>query len=179
MSPPHGPSQVKCRTRVETERTLLPRLLARTTTSSRKYSTILEVWILLHRLPTVLIDMLFLHFRSFYVYNNNTNTVGSTYIKQNTPSLCTGTTYKLTYSSQITINGGQPGRACSVRISLADQQLVFIGPPNGDLPPFSYQTRDTTFTYLGTRTGNVFTVEFSCNAPQGSYIIDDISLVGV
>ena len=137
----------------------------------------------LHILPTYH-RAYYLHHSSFYVYNGPPpDAVGSTfvttYIKQNIPSLCTGTTYKLTYTSVMTINGGQPGRACNVRISLADQQLVFIGPPNGDPPPFTSQTRETTFTYLGTRQGNVFTVEFSCTAPAGFYRIDDISLVGV
>ena len=57
---------------------------------------------------------------------------------------------------------------------------MFIGPPNGDPPPFSYQTRSTTFTYAGGDTGgNTLTVGFSCNAPGGSYRIDDISLVGL
>ncbi|CAF9940008.1 MAG: hypothetical protein HETSPECPRED_002133 [Heterodermia speciosa] len=117
---------------------------------------------------------------SFFIQNSATGATGTTTIKQSTPALCGGTTYKLTYSSQISITNGSPGRACSVRISLADQQLVYIGPPNGDPPPFTYQVRETTFVYTGTRAGgNVFTVEFSCNAPQGFYKIDDISLVGV
>lgn len=113
---------------------------------------------------------------AFYIYNNLTDTARRTFIRQNTPSLCFGTTYKLTYSSRIT--GGSPRRPCSVRISLADQELVYIG-PNGETLPYDADTRETTFTYGGTRTGNVFTVDFSCDVPEGSYRIDDISLVGV
>lgn len=125
---------------------------------------------------------MFLPFPSsaFYIQNNYANIVGSTYIKQNTPSLCTGTLYKLTYSSKIDIVDGRPGdMTCWVRISLAEQQLVYIGPPDGDALPYTYETRETTFTYSGTRTGNILTVEFSCSASQGSYTIANVSIVGV
>lgn len=31
---------------------------------------------------------------------------------------------------------------------------MHIGPPNGDPPPFTYQTREAVFKYGGTRAGN-------------------------
>ncbi|KAI4144732.1 MAG: hypothetical protein L6R39_004061 [Caloplaca ligustica] len=109
---------------------------------------------------------------------------GSTYIEQYIPTLCYDVEYNLTYSSQITITGGQPGMACSVSYSLASiGELVHIGPPNGDQQPWSYQTRSYTFTYGkstgGNGGGDKLTVWLSCNAPGGSYVIDDVSLVGL
>lgn len=116
----------------------------------------------------------------FYIYNNSTRTGQSTSITQNTKPLCAYTTYKLSYTSKLTITGGEyMGVTCTVRISLGGLQLVFIGPPNGDPPPFDRQTRETTFTTTGSPPGNLFKVELSCGAPAGEYVIDDISIVGV
>ena len=102
-------------------------------------------------------------------------------MKQNIPNLCRYVAYNLTYTSQLSIYGGQPYRGCSAYIDLDDGgQLVFIGPPNGDYPPFSRETRSTVFTYYGGNSeGNTLTVGFMCSAPGGSYFIDDISLVGL
>lgn len=110
--------------------------------------------------------------------NSPTGGYGSTYIRQTIPGLCRYVTYTLTYDSQITINGGQPGLECRVEINLNDQQLVYIGPPNGDRPPFSYQTRSYDFTYSGNQIPQALTIRFTCTAPSGMYIIDNISLVG-
>ena len=63
-----------------------------------------------------------------------------------------------------------------MRISIDGQTLVFIGPPNGDRPPFETETRETTFEGM---TGQTFRVDFQCFAPGGSYTIDDISIVGI
>ncbi|KAL8833506.1 MAG: hypothetical protein Q9170_004223 [Blastenia crenularia] len=106
----------------------------------------------------------------------------STAIYQTLPHLCYGTQYTLTYSSQITIRGGDQSHACSVTYSLSDiGQLVFIGPPNGDPPPFDYQTRSYTFTYFGSgdaNGGDTLSIQLSCNAPGGTYRVDDVSLIG-
>lgn len=103
----------------------------------------------------------------------------STTISQSIPRLCPYTSYTLTYSSQIFISGGDRSHACSVTYSLADGgQIVFIGPPNGDPPPFDYETRQATFTYYGSGGGNTLTIRLSCNAPSGGYRVDDVSLVG-
>lgn len=102
----------------------------------------------------------------------------SSSIKQNIPGLCSGTTYTLTYTTQIFINGGAPGLACNVNIDLKDQGLVSIGPPNGDPPPFSLETRSLTFEYYGNEPTNTLTVSLRCNAPSGGYLVSDISLIG-
>ena len=89
-----------------------------------------------------------------------------------------GNTYTLNYTSSLSISGGQPYHYCRVHIDLRDQQLVFIGGPNGDIPPWQTETRSYTFTYSGTGEPEVLTVSFDCSTPGGSYVIDDISLVG-
>lgn len=55
---------------------------------------------------------------------------------------------------------------------------MFIGPPNGDIPPFDYEVRQTTFRYYGSGGANTLTIQLSCNAPVGGYRVDDVSLVG-
>ncbi|KAL9039881.1 MAG: hypothetical protein Q9214_004699 [Letrouitia sp. 1 TL-2023] len=115
---------------------------------------------------------------SFFIQNGQTGLSGSTYIRQSLPALCPGRTYTLSYESQISINDGSPRQTCSVRIDLRDTSLVYIGPPNGDPPPFTYQTRTKEFTYTGSGGPNELKVVFSCDAPQGSYTLDNVSLVG-
>ena len=57
-------------------------------------------------------------------------------------------------------------------------QLVYIGPPNGDLPPFQTETRSYVFTYYGNGEPDALTIQFSCSAQGGSYIVDEVHLVG-
>ncbi|CAF9911455.1 MAG: hypothetical protein HETSPECPRED_000337 [Heterodermia speciosa] len=102
-----------------------------------------------------------------------------TSIKQYLPGLCYGVTFNLTYTSQMTIIGGEPGRACSASYSLASVgQLVYIGPPSGDYPPFSTETRSHVFTYYGNGGPDTLTISFSCSAPAGTYTIDAVHLYG-
>ncbi|KAL8949184.1 MAG: hypothetical protein Q9222_004679 [Ikaeria aurantiellina] len=114
------------------------------------------------------------------VTNGQSGASGYTSVQQPINYLCSGVEYTLTYSSQLTISGGQPGRGCSVYYQLADQQLVYIGPPSGDIPPFNYETRSYTFTYYssGTQPRQSLTILLRCNSPAGSYRVDNVSLVG-
>ncbi|KAI4205594.1 MAG: hypothetical protein LQ350_000373 [Teloschistes chrysophthalmus] len=110
-----------------------------------------------------------------YAYFSN---YGTTSIKQAIPGLCRGTYYVLTYTSQIFINGGQPGALCRVSYTLDSVgNLVYIG-PNGSSPPFSKETRTYGFYYNGNGTPDVLTIQLTCNSPSGSYIVDDVHLVG-
>ncbi|KAL9583611.1 MAG: hypothetical protein Q9212_002607 [Teloschistes hypoglaucus] len=103
---------------------------------------------------------------------------GTTTIQQSIPGLCRGVRYVLTYTSQLTINGGQPGALCRVYYTLNSGTLVYIGPPNGGIPPFSKETR--TYEFYGGGDGNpdVLTIRLTCNSPGGSYFVDDVHLVG-
>ncbi|KAI4213317.1 MAG: hypothetical protein LQ351_004058 [Letrouitia transgressa] len=113
------------------------------------------------------------------VDNGSPGGPGRPYFKQTIPGLC-GNTYTLNYTSSLFIRDGQPYHFCRAFIDLDDQQLVFIGGPNGDIPPWQTETRSYTFTYTGgTAPPNTLTVSFDCaTASYGSYTIDDISLVG-
>ncbi|KAI4250520.1 MAG: hypothetical protein L6R40_000119 [Gallowayella cf. fulva] len=117
------------------------------------------------------------NYASLSVQNLPSGFYGITYIQQPIPALCYGVTYTLTYTSQLTLIGGGPNRDCSVDISISDQQLVYIGPPAGDSPPFSKETRSYTFTYYGNRAIQDLTIQTRCTT-TGIYDIDNISLVG-
>ncbi|KAI4253135.1 MAG: hypothetical protein LQ352_003871 [Teloschistes flavicans] len=113
------------------------------------------------------------------VNNGQTGGYGGTYIAQSIPGLCYGVLFNLTYTSQLNIYGGQPYRACSVYYSLDSiGQLVHIGPPSGDIPPFQMETRSYQFEYYGNGRPDTLTISLSCNAPGGSYVIDDVHLIG-
>ncbi|KAL8702617.1 MAG: hypothetical protein Q9201_004223 [Fulgogasparrea decipioides] len=119
------------------------------------------------------------NYASLNVTNGQSETGGypATYIKQSIPGLCYGE-YNLTYSSQMTISGGQYRRACNAYYSLDSiGQLFYVGGPSGDIPPFQYETRSYTFRYNGNGRPDALTISFSCNAPGGSYIVDNVSLV--
>ncbi|KAL8721022.1 MAG: hypothetical protein Q9181_007798 [Wetmoreana brouardii] len=121
------------------------------------------------------------NYASLSVTNGQSETGGyaGTDIKQSIPGLCYGVQYNLTYSSQMTITGGQYRRGCNAYYSLDSiGQLFYIGGPSGDIPPFQYETRSYTFTYYGNGRPDTLTISFSCSAPGGSYTVDDVSLVG-
>ncbi|KAL8801408.1 MAG: hypothetical protein Q9182_004472 [Xanthomendoza sp. 2 TL-2023] len=126
------------------------------------------------------LEPLIIYLRYLSVNNGQSGGAGSTYIQQYIPTLCAGVHYTLTYTSQISIFGGDRGRACSVYYSLESVgQLVHIGPPNGDYPPFSPETRTYTFeTGYNGPDGDLLTITLSCNAPAGGYRVDSVSLVG-
>jgi hypothetical protein len=112
------------------------------------------------------------------VSNSVTGGVAGTYFSQAIPGLCYGVSYTLTYTSQISIGGGSPEAGCRVSYDLDDMNLVTIGPPAGDPPPFSLETRSVTFNYNGREPSNTLTIGLSCVAPSGSYTVTDVSLVG-
>ncbi|KAL8638893.1 MAG: hypothetical protein Q9228_003999 [Teloschistes exilis] len=104
---------------------------------------------------------------------------GTTTIKQSIPGLCPGVRYVLTYTSQISINGGRPGALCRVYYNLNSVgTLVYIGPPSGGIPPFTKDTRTYEFYYNGNGNPDVLTIQLTCNSPSGSYLVDDVHLIG-
>lgn len=102
---------------------------------------------------------------------------GSTYITQPFPSLCRYVYYTLSFDAQTAVYGGQAGLECKLEISIGDRVIVYNG-PGGDLLPFAYQRR--TYTILQNRSSGAYalTVRFTCTAPSGVFMIDNISLVG-
>ncbi|KAI4117470.1 MAG: hypothetical protein LQ345_002308 [Seirophora villosa] len=85
--------------------------------------------------------------------------------------------YTLSFDAQTAVYGGQAGLECKLEISIGDRVVVYNG-PGGDLLPFAYQRR--TYTILQNRSSGAYalTVRFTCTAPSGVFLIDNISLVG-
>lgn len=103
---------------------------------------------------------------------------GSTYITQPIPSLCKYVYYTLSYDATTEVIDGQVGAECSLQISLnGGYELVYNG-PYGEILPFGYQRRSYTFVYSRDTGLEALTVRFRCRAPSGSFIIDNISLIG-
>ncbi|KAL8836473.1 MAG: hypothetical protein Q9170_002906 [Blastenia crenularia] len=114
---------------------------------------------------------------SLTVQNGPSGGYGSTYITQIIPALCKYVYYTLSFDAQTAVYGGQPGLECRLEINLSDEQLVYNG-PNGDLLPFDYQRRSYTFPYTRNANPQSLTIRFTCTAPSGSFVIDNISLIG-
>ncbi|KAL8810690.1 MAG: hypothetical protein Q9223_002166 [Gallowayella weberi] len=98
---------------------------------------------------------------------------GETSITQSIPALCPGVSYTLTYNEQITVNQGGTNLGCLVEIGLDDRNLVFER-LTFDVSP---RTIMQTFTYSGTEKLQGLTFRFSCGAPYGLMLIDNVSLV--
>ncbi|KAL8778837.1 MAG: hypothetical protein Q9213_007229 [Squamulea squamosa] len=116
----------------------------------------------------------------YLVVNNSrdsTGGYGTTYIRQPIPALCKNVYYTLSFDADTKVYDGHPGKECSLEISLNDQQLVYNG-PNGPILPFGYQRRSYTFVYSRNSGAQALTIRFTCTAPSGSFLVDNISLIG-
>ncbi|KAL8909963.1 MAG: hypothetical protein Q9171_004729 [Xanthocarpia ochracea] len=117
-------------------------------------------------------------YTSLKVQNPPSGGYGSTYITQPIPSLCKYVYYTLSFDAQTEVYGGQPGLECALEISLNGGHVILYNGPSGEILPFGYQRRSYTFVYSRNTGLQALKVRFECTAPSGSFIIDNISLVG-
>ncbi|KAL9583610.1 MAG: hypothetical protein Q9212_002606 [Teloschistes hypoglaucus] len=121
-------------------------------------------------------------YASLIVNNGQVGLFGNTSISQSIPGLCGGVLYNLTFTSQLSLSGnpgGMRGGSCSIYYSLDSiGRLVFIGPPNGDRPPFDKETRSYEFRYNGNGAPDKLTISSICTAPGANYTINSVHLVG-
>ncbi|CAO1603369.1 hypothetical protein XANCAGTX0491_006957 [Xanthoria calcicola] len=109
---------------------------------------------------------------------------GSTYIRQPIPDLCKYVYYTFSFDAKTEVYSGYSQRGCTLEINLNGRQLVYIAPGGSEYLPYEYQRRSYTFQYGGCAPYGVscspqaLTVRFTCEAPRGSFLIDNISLVG-
>ncbi|KAI4092209.1 MAG: hypothetical protein LQ339_007975 [Xanthoria mediterranea] len=130
--------------------------------------------------------------RATLVFDNDTNYApvdgsggyGSTYIRQPIPDLCKYVYYTFSFDAKTEVYSGYSQRGCTLEINLNGRQLVYIAPGGSEYLPYEYQRRSYTFQYGGCAPYGVscspqaLTIRFTCEAPRGSFLIDNISLVG-
>lgn len=107
---------------------------------------------------------------------------GSTYIRQAIPDLCKYAFYTFSFDAKTEVYSGYSNKGCRLEINLNGTPLYTA--PDYQTLPFEYQRRSYSFQYGGCAPYGVIcspqalTIRFTCQAPRGSFLIDNISLVG-
>ncbi|KAL8941493.1 MAG: hypothetical protein Q9211_001798 [Gyalolechia sp. 1 TL-2023] len=124
------------------------------------------------------------NYATMTIKNSPTGGYGSTYVTQPIPDLCKYVFYTLSFNAKTEVYEQYTGKVCRLEIGIAGSRLVYNAPGSTEYLPYEYQKRSYTFQYGGCAPYGVrcspqsLTVRFTCEAPMGTFLIDNISLIG-